>query len=1496
MDLTELISREIWSLDEAAIGNFNTDQFKQLRSFAARKRYAEEHLPRIASGSARIVYEFGDDKVLKLAKNPKGFSQNELEIELGYNDYYAADFVTQVFDFDQNDDAQWLIAERGKKLTPNRFTQITGVNIRDLERFLRNFELQNRGQRKLFSQDKELEQELWENEFSSGIVTFMQNYDMSAGDLGRISSYGEVIRNGQPDVVLTDYGLNENIWSSHYNRTNEAEVNYNDELENFVDTDNMRDGGYAGWALLPNSVSQGGLEGDDLNEGVADYNNLGLVIDNDMYYLYDPRIVDVIDNQDWEEMEDYILGGMATRYNEENDAMEIVSIAAKKGYGPLLYLIGMSAAGNKGLIPSRHKNEVTPEAKNVWKEFFQGQGKPYIAQTIDLKDQIHPEPYLNKKYITSQPIDTYKMYQNHQNVISNDPYGEREHSILELGDAFLTKEINKIYHEGVVTQLKEWDDYHDIGDQNLKKAVEYIEGLPKVSKNLLNDISNLYKGYLISSQNIERAMQFARDDIGFFNKIINIQNLLKNFGLIKEDLVYWHTDGSADPESDEYKIGAESLNEDVNENFAYHVTRRKNLPKIKSKGLEARVPEDYGDSGDMKGVYLFKTLNDVQTALYQWLGERIEEWEEETGEDYDEVILKINTNGLDLMDSVEYEWISPNDIEPNRIVSVLEDKKETWTNEDGTSLYRTEHGTVNPSDNKSLEEDQTIVSDEDANKLENIFDDYVGIVSPHQLEDNERNNKASKELKNLLNKFKFEYVIGIGEWDNDTDTHEQSYIIKKLASLTPKEFFNIVSMIAKKFEQEAFIYGKKGNFILYYVDGKKEKIGTDIEFEDQDYKAFDFVSEGLVTEAGAGINRLLNHMKENDFAIMSANRNDYDMQQNKQSNEMLSKELQSKQAGFINLIGHWEELQTGQASETVNVKEQSFFIPKPEGMDTQDFKEWIIALGGKFGQDAVLIGTPEEGVANYFMDGHIEQKGKPNLLKINKAYSQLRKKPDATFVFEERIKTWMPKMTEPVIKKSCKLGGKKDGTSDDCSQGDTGAVSYKKIKDGQSHKPNKPNVAEEEKWFDRSINEGRVPYGRTYWGWISPEGEFYEVPKLKHAEFITRRYPDEYWDLDATFDKAFADGWLRVIYEKDGFSGALSINGDNEEKIKDAILKYYQDLVKYGANSIYVDAGDGGKSFYTGSKEGKEKVTSYLTEKEELNEVGEANIEPYQITADVVQDDGMEFSFTTEGGQEYVIQAGFNIMPKQYFIEDENMSDADQSFFYGEMPSKMVNLSISYTLREHHEKLRDARPATYMDNVRDRFGKGKDQEDNYPTVNTGEPLKIMSTISLATKAAYKKAVEKFGIVNMISYVPKRDKENDLRRERMNQIFVEKGLQKNGIPIKKKIKTGGQILYIISDGEMRMGESETQGVEESYINNMNEDIMSLQQLPFQKEIKGMGGKIYSVGGAVRDEFLGKDSKDLDILITGVPMEKLEMIIREDPIWGSWVTFGSLLSII
>jgi len=58
-----------------------------------------------------------------------------------------------------------------------------------------------------------------------------------------------------------------------------------------------------------------------------------------------------------------------------------------------------------------------------------------------------------------------------------------------------------------------------------------------------------------------------------------------------------------------------------------------------------------------------------------------------------------------------------------------------------------------------------------------------------------------------------------------------------------------------------------------------------------------------------------------------------------------------------------------------------------------------------------------------------------------------------------------------------------------------------------------------------------------------------------------------------------------------------------------------------------------------------------------------------------------------------------------------------------------------------------------------------------------------------------------------------------------------------------------------------------------------EIMSIQELPFRKEVEQLGGKIYSVGGAVRDEFLGLDSKDLDVLVTGIPLDELEQILAK-----------------
>ena len=48
---------------------------------------------------------------------------------------------------------------------------------------------------------------------------------------------------------------------------------------------------------------------------------------------------------------------------------------------------------------------------------------------------------------------------------------------------------------------------------------------------------------------------------------------------------------------------------------------------------------------------------------------------------------------------------------------------------------------------------------------------------------------------------------------------------------------------------------------------------------------------------------------------------------------------------------------------------------------------------------------------------------------------------------------------------------------------------------------------------------------------------------------------------------------------------------------------------------------------------------------------------------------------------------------------------------------------------------------------------------------------------------------------------------------------------------------------------------------------------------RQDVKSMGGKIYQIGGAVRDEFLGEVSKDLDLIITGIDIEDLQELLNK-----------------
>jgi hypothetical protein len=198
-------------VDEANYpSSFNMEEFKGLTSFAARLRYCKQHLEPIASGSGRYVFGIDADTVLKLAKNQKGIAQNETEYDYA-NDSYIT-IIADVYDADQNG-FLWIEMERLSKCTPSKFKAYTGMSINDFGDALRYFEGDLVG-KKWWRKPENYEQ-IVKNEFYQDVQDLIGSYDMPAGDLMRLSSYG-VTKDGQ--VKLVDAGLSQEVWNSFYRK------------------------------------------------------------------------------------------------------------------------------------------------------------------------------------------------------------------------------------------------------------------------------------------------------------------------------------------------------------------------------------------------------------------------------------------------------------------------------------------------------------------------------------------------------------------------------------------------------------------------------------------------------------------------------------------------------------------------------------------------------------------------------------------------------------------------------------------------------------------------------------------------------------------------------------------------------------------------------------------------------------------------------------------------------------------------------------------------------------------------------------------------------------------------------------------------------------------------------------------------------------------------------------------------------------------------------
>lgn len=201
------------TIEEDYPSSWDIETFKKLSSFNARIKYCEEHLQRISSGSSRIAYKIDDKKVLKLARNKKGLAQNDVEItQSRYSDIDG--IVAQVFEYDEND--LWLEMELARKVKKSDFKRITGFNFEDYAAAVNNVEVQHNGKGFKRDIDKGLYQEMWEDDFTREIFNYIVGYEAPLGDLMKLSTYGIVKRDWGDSIVIIDYGLNKDVYKSHY--------------------------------------------------------------------------------------------------------------------------------------------------------------------------------------------------------------------------------------------------------------------------------------------------------------------------------------------------------------------------------------------------------------------------------------------------------------------------------------------------------------------------------------------------------------------------------------------------------------------------------------------------------------------------------------------------------------------------------------------------------------------------------------------------------------------------------------------------------------------------------------------------------------------------------------------------------------------------------------------------------------------------------------------------------------------------------------------------------------------------------------------------------------------------------------------------------------------------------------------------------------------------------------------------------------------------------
>lgn len=194
-----------------------------------------------------------------------------------------------------------------------------------------------------------------------------------------------------------------------------------------------------------------------MNEAaITDLNNIALFHDTThrMIGIYNPDIVNIPENDFYDEIEDYIYGVITYKLGEY-DIYEVLRVCAKNNYGVILYKILMDYAEDSGVFSERATGSVSDEAKSVWKKFYEGKSPDvswevptfeeynedsdeYVDTEVLEDEDKYPEEYLNVVYYLTNSLDLSKSEDLNYEVGDKFTLGNFHGTMLEEFESYVS--------------------------------------------------------------------------------------------------------------------------------------------------------------------------------------------------------------------------------------------------------------------------------------------------------------------------------------------------------------------------------------------------------------------------------------------------------------------------------------------------------------------------------------------------------------------------------------------------------------------------------------------------------------------------------------------------------------------------------------------------------------------------------------------------------------------------------------------------------------------------------------------------------------------------------------------------------------------------------------------------------------------------------------------------------------------------------------------------